>query len=98
MVEIRIASRYRVLRAATIEFGNNSINCIVRDLSTTEAPLEVSNHIGIPAKFTLVVPRVDYICPAVLRGVAYTGSAWLSIRPPQLTSSFMYFDHSTTAA
>ena len=34
-----------------------SINCMVRNLSTSGAALEVSNQIGIPAKFTLVVPQ-----------------------------------------
>src|SRR5450755_2589078 len=27
---------------------------------------------------------MDYICPAMLRGVADAGSAWVSIRPPHL--------------
>jgi hypothetical protein len=56
MVETRIAPRYRVLKAAKIEFGGSAIDCTVRDLSTTGAALEVSSQIGIPAKFTLVVP------------------------------------------
>jgi len=56
MVETRIAPRYRVLKAAKIEFLGSTIDCTVRDLSTTGAALEVSSQIGIPAKFTLVVP------------------------------------------
>ncbi len=56
MVETRIAPRHRVLKAATIVFGGRAIDCTVRDLSITGAALEVSNQIGIPAKFTLVVP------------------------------------------
>jgi hypothetical protein len=35
MVETRIAFRHRVLKAAAIEFGGDSIDCVVRDLSTT---------------------------------------------------------------
>jgi hypothetical protein len=31
-------------------------DCMVRDLSVTGAALEVSNQIGIPAKFLLVIP------------------------------------------
>jgi hypothetical protein len=53
MVETRIAPRYRVFKAAKIEFGGSAIDCTVRDLSTTGAALEVSSQIGIPAKFTL---------------------------------------------
>ena len=56
MVETRIAPRLRVLKAATIEFGGGAIDCTIRDLSITGAALEVRNQIGIPAKFTLVVP------------------------------------------
>jgi hypothetical protein len=56
MVETRIAPRHRVLKAAKIEFGGSYVDCTVRDLSTTGAALEVSSPIGIPAKFTLVVP------------------------------------------
>jgi hypothetical protein len=56
MVETRIAVRHRVLKAATIEFGGDTIDCVVRDLSITGAALEVSSQIGIPAKFTLVIP------------------------------------------
>jgi hypothetical protein len=58
MVETRIAPRYRVLKAAKIECGGATIDCTVRDLSTTGAALEVPSRMGIPAKFTLVV-RAD---------------------------------------
>jgi PilZ domain len=57
MVETRIELRHRVVKAGTIEFGSSSINCMVRNLSTTGAALEVSNQIGIAAKFTLVIPE-----------------------------------------
>ena len=56
MVETRIALRHRVLKAGTIEFGSSAIDCMVRNLSITGAALEVSNQIGIPAKFILAVP------------------------------------------
>jgi len=56
MVETRIASRHRVMKAGTIEFGSTAIDCMVRNLSVTGAALEVSNQIGVPSKFTLVVP------------------------------------------
>ena len=56
MVETRIAFRHRVSKAATIEFGGDAIDCMVRNLSTTGAALEVFSQLGIPAKFTLVVP------------------------------------------
>jgi PilZ domain len=56
MVKTRIAPRYRVMKAAKIEFVGGAIDCTVRDLSITGAALEVPNKLGIPAKFTLVMP------------------------------------------
>jgi len=56
MVETRIATRHRLLKAGTIKFGNDAIDCMVRNLSVTGAALEVSNQNSIPANFTLVVP------------------------------------------
>ena len=52
-----ISAGHRVLKAATIEFGGDSIDCVIRDLSTTGAKLEVSNQTdSIPSKFTLAIP------------------------------------------
>jgi PilZ domain len=58
MVETRIATRHRVQKAAKIKFGGVTIDCTIRNLSTTGALLEVSSPVPvrIPAEFTLVVP------------------------------------------
>lgn len=56
MVETRRAPRHRVLKTGTIDLRGGAIDCIVRNLSTSGAALEVSNQAGIPEKFTLVVP------------------------------------------
>jgi hypothetical protein len=56
MGESRRAPRHRVLKAGTIGFGGGGIDCLVRNISTTGAALEVSNQIGIPQRFVLVVP------------------------------------------
>jgi hypothetical protein len=56
MVETRIAPRYRVSKAGTIEFIGGTIDCVVRNLSVTGAALEVSNQTGIPESFILVMP------------------------------------------
>jgi hypothetical protein len=55
MDEHRIASRHRVLKAGTIEFGGGAIDCTVRNLSATGAALDVTSPLGIPDHFTLVV-------------------------------------------
>jgi PilZ domain-containing protein len=72
MVETRIALRHRVLKAGTIEFGSSVIDCMVRNLSITGAALEVSNQIGIPAKFILAVPDDGLLLPCkVVRRTGY---------------------------
>jgi hypothetical protein len=78
MVETRIAPRHRVMKAGTIEFGSSAIDCMVRNLSITGAALEVSNQIGIPAKFTLVVPDdgLHLACNVVWRSEYRIGVAF----------------------
>jgi hypothetical protein len=56
MVETRRAPRHRVLKGGTIDFGGDTIDCTVRNLSTTGAAIEVPDQTGIPGNFTLVVP------------------------------------------
>jgi hypothetical protein len=56
MVKTRSAPRHRVLKAGTIEFGDGAIGCLVRNLSTTGAALEISSQVEIPDRFALVVP------------------------------------------
>lgn len=56
MAETRSAPRHRVLKPGTIEFGGGGVDCLVRNLSLTGAALEVSSQVGIPERFSLVVP------------------------------------------
>jgi hypothetical protein len=56
MVQSRRAARYHVVKAGTIKFRGSTIDCLVRNLSTTGAALEVSSQTGIPERFMLVVP------------------------------------------
>ncbi len=57
MVETRIAPRFRVAKAAIIEFiGGRPVKCVVRNLSVTGAAVELPDPRGIPDSFDLVVP------------------------------------------
>jgi hypothetical protein len=49
--------------------GGGTINCVVRNLSSTGAALEVSNQAGVPERFILVVPGdgLHLPCRAVWR-------------------------------
>jgi hypothetical protein len=56
MVETRIAPRFRVSKAATIEFiGGRPTNCVIRNLSVTGAAIELSDLRGVPDSFLLVM-------------------------------------------
>ena len=56
VAQARRAHRYFVLKAGTIVFGRNVIDCVVRNLSTSGAALEAPNQTGIPPRFVLVIP------------------------------------------
>jgi hypothetical protein len=56
MAESRRAPRYRVAKTGTIRFRGVAIDCLVRNLSTTGAALEVSGQASIPQRFILAVP------------------------------------------
>jgi len=47
--------RRRVLKAGSIKFNGAGIDCLVRNLSDTGAALEVTNQVGIPPIFDLVI-------------------------------------------
>jgi len=51
----RVAARHRVLKAGTIEFSGGGLSCMVRNISSSGAALDVTSPIGIPERFTLVV-------------------------------------------
>jgi PilZ domain len=67
MDEHRIATRHRVLKAGTIEFGGGAIDCTVRNISATGAALDVTSPLGIPAQFTLVTDGNHLPCRVVWR-------------------------------
>jgi hypothetical protein len=70
VVETRAAPRFRVTKAARIEYGNNKVACTVRDLSTTGAAIEVSDLAKLPTEFILVVPEdgLRLLCKIAWRG------------------------------
>jgi len=50
----RIASRRRVLKAGSIEFGGGVFECTIRNVSDSGAALEVMTPLYIPDRFTLI--------------------------------------------
>jgi hypothetical protein len=78
MVETRVAPRFKVTKPAKIDHGGEKINCVVRDISTTGAAIEISDVVRIPDHFMLSIPedRLKLPCNVVWRtqyriGVAF---------------------------
>ena len=56
MTERRKTQRHRTLKAGNIIFNNGGgVTCMVRNMSTVGACLEVTSQLGIPDAFTLVI-------------------------------------------
>ncbi|WP_271597691.1 MULTISPECIES: PilZ domain-containing protein [unclassified Bradyrhizobium] len=51
----RASIRTEVLLPGTIEFGLNSVACMIRNFSEQGAALDVSSSFGLPDYFTLVL-------------------------------------------
>lgn len=63
MVETRRAPRFKVSKPARIGADRQAARCIVRDLSTTGAALELENPTDAPEKFTLIISEDDLHLP-----------------------------------
>ncbi|MGB9113711.1 PilZ domain-containing protein [Bradyrhizobium sp.] len=56
MSERRTAPRHRVLKHGTLAFGGGGgVDCMVRNISSGGARLEVANPFRLPQSFTLVI-------------------------------------------
>jgi hypothetical protein len=60
MIEKRVTPRHRVLKHGTLAFdGGGSVDCMVRNVSSNGARLDIASPIGLPDDFTLVI-EVDH--------------------------------------
>jgi hypothetical protein len=60
-VERRAVRRHKVTKGATISFDGNGVSCIVRNLSTSGATLELPNSVSLPTSFTLEIKADQFI-------------------------------------
>ena len=69
MADGRRTTRHHTVKAGTIKFGGQAIDCLVRNLSASGAALELSNTSAIPARFVLAMPGdgLQLPCRAVWR-------------------------------
>ena len=68
MIEKRATPRHRVLKRGTLAFrGGGGIDCMVRNMSSGGARVEIANPVGLPASFTLVIAADRFMrdCHAV---------------------------------
>lgn len=72
------ARRDRVLKTGSITFGGAAIDCVVRNMSSTGAALEVASPVGVPDEFVLVIAADDVRrqCIVVWRKGKRTGVAF----------------------
>jgi hypothetical protein len=63
MMERRAAPRHRVLKHGTLAFrGGGSIDCTVRNISSSGARLDIVNPIiSLPEAFTLIIETNQFI-------------------------------------
>ncbi|MFT4276301.1 MAG: PilZ domain-containing protein [Rhodopseudomonas sp.] len=66
MGEKRSASRHRVLKAGSIEFGGGAVDCTVRNFSESGAALDVESPVGIPNEAVLFIPADDRRYPCIV--------------------------------
>jgi PilZ domain len=62
-MEKRASLRHRVSSAGTIEFDGGAINCVVRNLSSTGARLDLASPVEIPDHFTLILLEEGHHTP-----------------------------------
>jgi len=62
-MERRAVPRNAVLMSGAIEFAGTNINCLISNISTSGAALEVTNPHGIPERFNLVFKTDDAQIP-----------------------------------
>jgi hypothetical protein len=62
MIEKRAAPRHRVLKHGTLAFGGGGgIDCMVRNISSSGARLDIATPVGLPSTFTLVIQTDQFM-------------------------------------
>jgi hypothetical protein len=61
-IEKRTAPRHRVFKRGTLAFvGGGGVDCMVRNISSNGARLDVANPVGMPSSFKLVIWTDQFI-------------------------------------
>jgi hypothetical protein len=78
----RATTRNRVLRPGTIQLDGGVTNCMVRNLSSTGAMLDVASAVGIPEHFTLVLRLEGHHIPSHRVAERKADRRRVRVRPP----------------
>jgi hypothetical protein len=68
MIEKRAEPRHRVLKRGMLAFnGGGGLDCTVRNISSSGARIDITNPMGVPHSFTLVIEADQFMrhCRAV---------------------------------
>jgi hypothetical protein len=62
MIEKRTAPRHRVFKRGTLAFGGGgAVDCMVRNISSSGARLDIAIPVGLPPTFTLVIQTDQFM-------------------------------------
>ncbi|WP_291859985.1 PilZ domain-containing protein [Bradyrhizobium sp.] len=77
-IEKRAVPRFRVLKGATIAFDGCGVACIVRNLSSSGAAIDLTSRVSLPPSFMLVIEKDQFIrrCHPVWSNGKRTGVAF----------------------
>jgi hypothetical protein len=79
LIEKRTAPRHRVLKHGTLAFrGGGGVDCMVRNISSNGARIDIANPVGLPESFTLVIEADQFLrrCHAVWSSQQQIGVAF----------------------
>lgn len=79
MIEKRTEQRHRVLKHGMLAFrGGGGVDCTVRNLSSSGARIDITNPVGMPESFMLVIEADHFLrhCHAVWSSAQRIGVAF----------------------
>jgi PilZ domain len=78
-IEKRTVTRQRVLKRGTLAFySGGGIDCMVRNISSNGARVDLATPVGLPRSFTLVIAADKFLrrCHAVWKNEKHIGVAF----------------------
>jgi len=79
MIEKRASQRHRVFKGGKITFENRGFACVVRNISSGGAAIDLDHPVALPQAFTLAIAQDNVVrqCRAVWRSDKRIGLAFM---------------------